>query len=175
MMQGYESLSKLFGVDDSWKVCLIEPNKECHKEIISKIENRPNIKLYPIAIDSTEGSVKFVRTKDAPTDIAGTICGKEWLTAVRMKFNLITDTTEEYEVGTKPISCIMDDYPDHAFWLKLDCEGKEYDILESLDLTKYDVRAAVVEFHLLTESDVRRKQGILDKFRCAGIPLHEWN
>lgn len=175
LMQGFEELSRAFGVDDTWKVCLIEPNKDCHDTILAKIQGQPNKKLYRNAVDSKEGVVMFVRTKEHPTDTAGTICGKNWLTDLRMKFNLNTNNVEEYPVETINISRVMDEYPDHSFWLKLDCEGKEYDILENLDITKYDIRALVVEFHILSEADIIRAKRIIERFSRANIPVHLWN
>jgi len=57
---------------------------------------------------------------------------------------------ETFEVDTKPLQMILDDSPFHGRqidFLNVDCEGRDLEVLESLDFAVYRPRLVAVEMH----------------------------
>lgn len=45
--EGYERIKEMVGIDDTWNVCLFEPNPLCYGELVTK---HKNAKLFTLAI-----------------------------------------------------------------------------------------------------------------------------
>jgi FkbM family methyltransferase len=75
-----------------------------------------------------------------------------------------------YEVDGITISEILEQVRDKEVYLKIDCEGAEYEILMNFP-EKYmsNIKRMFVEFH----SNINN-QFIIDTFKNHGITIEEW-
>lgn len=174
LMQGYNIFKEQLNINSDWKVALIEPNPECHETILNNIKTKSNIKLYPVAIDSEIKTTSFITREDSKNDTAGTIISKEWLLKTLQKWDINCSKFIEYTVETKRLQDILDEYPNYEFYIKIDCEGKEFDILENFDPSNYAIKVVFIEFHIQNDQDLIRANNIVTKLELAKIPVFLW-
>lgn len=136
--------------DKGWKGIMIDPVKIA----LEKIENHPNLIKLACAIDKEIGIATLTKLKDEYyknpeyQDYAGMssihpqnvlkneIYYPEWL--------------EEIQVSTIPLSQVLSMlHIDTIDYLKIDTEGKDLDVLYSIDFSKCDIKVIRVEsWHL---------------------------
>jgi len=100
--------------------------------------NNPKIKVHQIALGKTEGSLRFYAEKiDKPT-------GFPWINAMyKIDERAVGHGFKEYvDVEVKPLNKIIN----KADFIKIDCEGMEYDILLG-SKGVYEQAFIVVELH----------------------------
>jgi len=100
--------------------------------------NNPKIKVYQIALGRLEGKMRFYADKiDKPTSFA-------WVNAMsKINDKAIGHGFKEYiDVEVKPLNMIIN----KADFIKIDCEGMEYDILLGAKGV-YDTAFLVIELH----------------------------
>jgi FkbM family methyltransferase len=174
LMQGYNEFKNILNITSDWSIALIEPNPECHENILNNIKTEKNIKLYPVAIDSKIKTTKFITREDDKCNTAGTIQNQEWLVNSLKKWDIECSKFVEYSVETKRLRDILNEYPNFEFYIKMDCEGKEFDILENFDPSDYNIKIIFIEFHPQSDFDVLRANVIVNKLQNAGIQVALW-
>ena len=167
---GYLKLVDILGITDDWKKVFVEPNPENYAHILNEIKRIPNSVFYPNAVNSTGASVELVTRSDREGDIAATIFGKEYLDDILTKYGQKADGYTYYEVAGITIAEILESEKDKEVYLKIDCEGAEYEILMNFP-TEYmkNIKRMFVEFH----SNINNKF-ITDTFLSHGITIEEW-
>ena len=124
-------LEKHFG----WKGLLVEPNRSSHKSIAAC----RSAVLEPRAAASKSGQrLRFQEMVDAGEHSRVVDTGGHAMPGAR---------TVEYEVETVALTEILDDMgaPSEIDFLSLDTEGSEIDILNGLDLNRYNFKVMVIE------------------------------
>ena len=167
---GYRKLVEILGITDEWFKVFIEPNPENYDYIRHETENIPNSAFIQKAVNSTGASVVLTTRADREGDIAATIFGKEYLDDMLTKYGQKADGYVSYEVDAITISEILEQVRDKEVYLKIDCEGAEYEILMNFP-EKYmgNIKRMFVEFH----SNINN-QFIIDTFSNHGIMIEEW-
>lgn len=167
---GYRKLVDILGITDEWYKIFVEPNPENYEYILSKIKKIPKSTFYPKAVNSTGASVQLVTRADREGDIAATIFGKEYLDDILTKYGQKSDGYTYYEVGGVTIAEILESVKDKEIYLKIDCEGAEYEILMNFPKEYMaNIKRMFVEFHSNINNDF-----ITTVFEQYGITIEEW-
>lgn len=176
-MGGYEKLMKELGIDETWFKVFIEPNPECHKYIESQIGNSSNCKLIKGGCYYKEGVFELLTRDDMSGDSAATLLGHKFITDSIGSVNQEIPSYNKYQVNTYTLSNIIDsvDYSEELY-IKMDCEGAEYDILENLE-SKYlhRIKKLYVEFHAHDEQMRNRRDKIIDFYNRINIQILNWD
>ena len=121
------------------KVFAVDPTKK-HSDNLKDIEKKypNNFTHFPFAISKDNGTITFHETLD-----------NESGSVLKEHANVLRDRTREYNVETKNLKTLVADLKLKKIdLLKLDIEGAEYELLESVekeDLAPFD--QIFIEFH----------------------------
>lgn len=167
---GYDKLVDLLGINDSWYKVFIEPNPENYEYLEDRIKDIPNAKLIKKAVNSTGNAVQLVTRADRDGDTAATIFGKEYLDEILSKYGQIADGYAVYHVEGITIGNILKEHYDKDIYLKIDCEGAEYEILMNFpEMFFKNIRRMFVEFHGKINNTF-----ILETFARHGVTIEDW-
>lgn len=130
------------------RIVCVEPHKELFKTMLKNVEDMDNV----LCINKGIGSVD----------------GKEFQSGL-FNENFVEEQEElnRQEIETITFKTLMkDNYIDHVNFMKLDCEGAEYDIFtdENIEWIQNNVDYIVGEFHITTEHFKERFKYLRDNF-----------
>jgi FkbM family methyltransferase len=167
---GYRKLVDILGITDEWLKVFIEPNPENYEYLNKEIEFIPNSTLIKKAVNSNGNSVVLTTRNDREGDIAATIFGQKYLDETLKKYGQSVNGYTTYEVEGITIEQILKPYYGKDIYLKIDCEGAEYEILLNFP-QKYMpfIKRMFVEFHGGIDN-----KWITDQFENNGITVEEW-
>ena len=157
---GYFSIFANLNSGKESKIISIEPNKENYKRFQQNIKsnNIENITPLNFAIADKSGHTKLYKGANKNSSILSTysLINSNISEAVEMK--TLEDIVKEQ--GLEKID-----------FLKIDCEGSEYDILENLPKTVYDMITTIsMEFHDL-RSDKYTGEHIINTLTLNGFDV----
>lgn len=129
--------------DYGWKAILIEPNKNSFNSMTSKYSDNDNVTTINIGVNSEEGFLDFfIESNDGP--------GCTFLSSSKDKFQKVYNTVFE---SCEPVECkklvnILDENncDRNINYLSIDTEGMDYEVVRSMDLSKYFVDLISVEY-----------------------------
>jgi FkbM family methyltransferase len=125
-----------------------EPSPSVFKCLTNNFSSHKNINLFNLAVSSKNGVVRF---KD---DISSAS-------------NRISDNNDGYDVNTIDINTLIENISQKIDFLKIDCEGCEKDIFETISSENLKkIEKIVVEYH--TEEI---KKNILDRLNDEGFVI----
>ena len=172
---GYKKLKQEWGIDDTWQKIFVEPNPENHDYLDKHIGKIPNSTFVPLAMTSTGMPTEIITRADRSGDIAATVMGKEWLDACMAKFDQSTSEYIKHPVDAITMWKLMEIVMGDEIYIKMDCEGAEFDILRDWPFYMCDlIKEMYVEFHPQNEAQLVEMQNIKDKFKFYGVELKEW-
>lgn len=141
------------------KVYSVEPCKTSLDVLRDNFEDDDNVEIIDKAIDKVQGETEmFYRPECSPmSSFYKEELGKGGVVVKSQKVEtiLLSDLVRDYNIG-------------HIDVLKIDIEGKEYDVFDSIDselLSKID--QIVLEFHMNTEGKLRKH--VLNKLDANGF------
>jgi len=153
--QGYEIMRDRFKMDDSWKIVFIEPNPNCFEKLAS-ISPVGSI-IVNCALDTKSGertmNVAYCQDKKGWVGGESNILSKD--SGWERYFDHYNEHTNHFGVTKKVQSVVLGELIENFnpnnedVYLKIDIEGKEYDVLEQFvesDQLK-NVRYMAVEWH----------------------------
>ena len=109
-----------------------------------------------MALWSSDGSLELYRAEDERSNS---------LSSANLQHG-----TSTLEVGGRSLTSLMEENGHHRIdLLKMDVEGAEYDVLESVDVAALGVAVLCVEFHATVP--VKRARGILAGLRERGLAV----
>ena len=127
-----------------------EPSPSVFKHLVSNLSYNKNINFFNIAVSSKNGVVKFHDSISSAS-------------------NHISDTNEGYDVDSIDINTLVENISKKIDFLKIDCEGCEKDIFETISSDNLKkIEKIVVEYH--TEEI---KKNILDRLNNEGFVIEE--
>jgi len=144
--QGFTELSKKLLIDDTWKVIMYEPNKDCYNFLIKKYKEFIDINNCGVWNKNAIMTFNIPDPRTNNNTQGSTFLGQEIFS------NHISNGygyVDQYEVNTIDLATVIESYKNYEIYLKLDIEGAEYDVLEhliKLDLIK-PIEKIFVEFH----------------------------
>jgi FkbM family methyltransferase len=141
---------------DAKQVYCFEPSPECYNTII-KNYNMPNLKVEELAVGSTNGDISFNVNLNSSLSSSSFLIGENSRTITCKSVNL-NDYVKENNI-------------EKIDYLKIDCEGAEYEIIESLD-EKYltnNIDKICLEYHLNKNGELNN---ILEKLKKCGFMVN---
>lgn len=185
--QGYETLKQKLKIDESWKVVLIEPNPFCASELKKKYKTEV---IVEAAVDTFHGETNFnlAYCQQHKNWVGGesNILNADYLGWERYFKNYTKDTNhfemKAFTVETIVLEDLIKDFDLSDIYLKVDIEGKEFDVLsqfiESDELSR--VRFVVVEWHErffeYNSELIKKRTTIEDKFsRTKNLKYEVWH
>jgi FkbM family methyltransferase len=135
------------------QVYCFEPSPECYNTIINNYD-MPNLKVEELAVGSINGDVLFNINLESSLSSSSFLIGENSRTITCKSVNL-NDYIRENNI-------------EKIDYLKIDCEGAEYEIIESLD-EKYltnNINKICLEYHLNKNGELNN---ILEKLKRCGF------
>ena len=173
---GYETLCKELSMDNTWNKIFIEPNPECYEYIEKQIINDVTCKLIKAAASSIEGEFELITRDDMKSDSAATIMGLKFITDSIGSVNQQVPSYNKYKVKSITLDSILEDIDSDEIYIKMDCEGAEYDILESLKAKYlYKIKKLYVEFHAHNDVMRQRRDNIINLYKKLNIEILNWD
>lgn len=174
-MGGFDILNRELSIDDSWYKVFVEPNPECHEFIEKNISNYKNVRFYKAAASNKNGKIELITRNDMSGDSAATIMGLKFITDSIGSVNQKNPAYNKYIVDEIDFNDILKEIESDELYIKLDCEGKEYDILNNLNEIYFDkIKKIYVEFHAHDEKMRNERDLIIEEFRKKNIEILNW-
>lgn len=124
------------------KIFTYEPHPESFELLLQNIKtlnNQTRIHAYNLAVWNKNGSIEL-RHSEKKTGGSSIIHKTNWIPNNELKYSINVEVTSINDVLKK-----MEDSVDI---LKMDCEGSEYDIINSIDIGKLkSIKHIVMEYH----------------------------
>lgn len=174
LLDGYKKLLPELGITDEWNKIFIEPNPECKEFLDIKEKEIPNAYFYPCAVGAVSGFGTLTTRADVQCDVAATIYSKTYLEKMLNKYGQQLTGVNEYDIPVITLDEIIDLFYADEIYLKLDCEGAEYDILEGLK-NKSKIKKIYCEFHVFTDEEKLRSEKIILDYKNFGIEIIKWD
>jgi FkbM family methyltransferase len=142
------------GVKEIWG---FEPNRRIYQKLKEHYPDQDRVHLYNFAVSNKNG---FARFKEDFGTLGAGICDTQNENDIRDFYDIRTINLYDFLIYHNV---------HHIDLLKIDCEGTEYDIIESIpDEYFSNIRKIHMEYHINTE---RRLQNILDKLTRVGFEI----
>jgi len=141
------------------RVIGFEPNPNLVKSFYENFRGK-EIELYNYAISNTDSKIKFY------------VNGDSAMSSVKKDFHS-QYTKNEIEVDAIDINTLIRTFNlEKIDYLKVDCEGSEFEIFESLseDYLNSHIRKIAIEFHDLLESENVKK--LINKLKKCGFQVN---
>lgn len=161
-----KSVDKAFRIIDNIDlVYTFEPHPYYYKKIKEKFKDNDNIKCINKALDIENGNGKLY------------IHQKGWKAEGHTLMKSKIDLKDDYkEIETIDIIDFTDEIKDNQIILKLDIEGKEYDILEKLIETNYidyiDTIYCEWHYHKVESISKKRHNKLIKELQDYGFDLN---
>ena len=156
------------------RLICIEPNPTALENLSMNIHKNDmdNVIVVPAAAGSADGTLELIchpgfealthnAAVDAPWIFAQTRSGRvvRWLLQSSFGYTRQPAATQTIVVRQRPLSHIMDERGVAAInFLKIDCEGSEYEVLRSLDAANWaKIERVVIEYHDFGQSRDHRE------------------
>ena len=135
---GVDNSNSIRLLERGWSGVLIEPDPEQFAELQAQWRDRADIHLLNVACGTVEGEATLHCARQVST------LDPAWRDRCIEVHKL---TYREARVLVRRLSALLDEYmaPLAFDFLSVDCEGRDRDVLESLDLARYRPRLIVVE------------------------------
>lgn len=153
--------SKLCLEKNANKVISIEPNPKCHINLNSILDECDNVNIISKAISTTNDPLTLYTLNEFST------VGSVDISNFDKNSNII-----EYAVESITLNEIIKDHNLHKISLvKIDIEGYEYDIIESINESDFQkIDAFLIEFH---NNDGVKLNKLLDKLHVNGFYISQ--
>jgi FkbM family methyltransferase len=132
--------------DDGWKGIMVDP----YKPYLDNIESHENLTKVNKAVGLYNGKVKFKKLKDdyikemGDTDLKG--MGTITNVTTLETFSGFNDHIETYDVDLITFDSMLSSLNVTTIdYLKIDTEGMDFDILKSIDYTKFNINIIRME------------------------------
>lgn len=174
---GFNTLSQKLNIDDTnWYKIFIEPNPECYELIEKSIGNYKNYKFYKAAASNKNGKIELLTRNDINGDSAATILGLKFITDSIGSVNQKNPAYNKYMVDEIDFNEILDSIKEDEIYIKMDCEGKEYDILDNMDKKHFPkIKELYVEFHAHDEKMRNERDRIIAEYSKHNIEILNWD
>ncbi len=175
---GFEKIQPMLGIDNNWLKIFVEPNPELKDYLHDRVGAIHNAIFYSYGVggDALCGEMKYLTRNDMKGDSAGTVMGLKFITDSIGSVNQQTPAYNEYIVKVEHINNILRHYVNHEVYIKMDCEGAEYDILKSLSLFCAScIRGLWVEFHAHDEQMRNERDFLIARYAQMGIEIKHWD
>jgi FkbM family methyltransferase len=136
------------------RVWCLDPGEDAERLVLGAATREPRLSFSRVALAANDGVVRMFRAADP-------------LSSSLSAVNLLHGTSTVDVPGRSLRSLIAENGHARVDLLKLDIEGAEYSVLESLDLAALGVRVLCVEFHR-TVATARALQ-LIDRLRRQGF------
>lgn len=136
------------------RVWCLDPGEDAERLVLGVAAREPRLSFSRVALAGTDGVVRMFRAADPQSSS---------LSAV----NLLHGTSTIDVPGRSLPSLMAENGHSRVDLLKLDIEGAEYSVLESLDLAALGVRVLCVELHRTVST--KRALRLLDRLRRQGF------
>ena len=167
---GYRKLVDILGITDDWYKVFVEPNPENHEYLERETGLIHNSTLIKKAVNATGSPVTLTTRADREGDIAATIYGKDYLDKTLSKFSQQADGYITYNVEGITISELLKPHYNKDIYLKIDCEGAEYEILMNFpEMYFKNIKRIFVEFHGKIDNTF-----IKQTFAKYGVTIEDW-
>jgi FkbM family methyltransferase len=153
--QGYKIMRDLFKMDDSWTIVFIEPNSNCLEELSSVSPHGSTIINCALDTEKGEKTLNIAYCQEQKEWIGGESNTLSKDSGWEEYFAGYTEETNHFGLTKKVSSVVLGELVDgfnpnnEDVYLKLDIEGKEYDVLEQFVESEQfkNVRYIAVEWH----------------------------
>jgi FkbM family methyltransferase len=173
---GYNKLKSILGIDDSWYKVFIEPNPEHYDNIVNNIAGIPNSKFLMVAISPQNKEYELLTRDDMKGDSAATIMGIDFINLSIGEVNQAVPSYLKYVVQGKRFEDILKENESDEYYIKIDCEGCEFDILENFPMDYLPkVKRMFVEFHSHDNVARERQQRIISSFLNNNFTIENWD
>ena len=173
---GYEKLVPILGIDDSWVKIFVEPNPECYEYIYHRMNGIPNSRLLEVAIAPENKEYELLTRDDMKGDSAATIMGSKFINDSIGEVNQKYPSYLSFKVQGMKIDDILKSITEDEIYLKLDCEGAEFSVLENFPVEYlHKIMKIFVEFHAHDDIARERRDKIIQHYASCGIELLNWD
>lgn len=175
---GFEKIQPMIGITNEWFKIFVEPNPELSDYLQDRVSNMHNAVFYSFGVggDRLSGEMDYLTRNDIKGDSAGTVMGLKFITDSIGSVNQQNPAYNSYKVKVEHINNLLKNYVQHEVYIKMDCEGAEYDILKSLSLYNAScIRGMWVEFHAHDEVMRDERDFLIARYAQMGIELKHWD
>lgn len=133
-------------IERGWRGDLVEPAAIPFKKLENLYLNNDEIKLHQIALDNKIGTTTFYESgshlSSKDSGLLSTIVASE-----KKRWWLYRTRYTEYEITTVDFKSFRDKHSLYGTWdfISIDAEGKDWDILQQIDLKKVGCKCLCVE------------------------------
>ena len=176
LLEGFNKLKTCEPIVDSDRKFFIEANPECWPFLEGQIKEMPNAKLLQGALNIDTNPILLTTRADHACDYAATIRNREFLEQSLNRWNITGVPFKQYTVPSFTLlDIIQDNNITGELVVKLDVEGMEYAVLESVLLNKLDIARLYCEFHINTQEDQIKKELLVKELERKGTKVFLWD
>lgn len=173
---GYRKLKEILHIDDNWEKIFIEPNPEHYENIKRTIVDIPNSIYLEVAIAPENKEYELLTRDDMKGDSAATIMGSKFINDSIGEVNQKYPSYLSFKVQGMKIDDILKSITEDEIYLKLDCEGAEFSVLENFPVEYlHKIMKIFVEFHAHDDIARERRDKIIQHYASCGIELLNWD
>lgn len=176
-LDGFRLLSRIEPIIKDCRKIFVEANPECWEDLTEDIKQISNSFLIKKAVADRVGEMTLATRPDETKCTGATIMGDSFLRDSLNRWDIRVPNFKYYTVPTTTIREIISEYniDPHESIFKLDAEGIEYHLLQSLIDENIIFKKIYCEFHVHNHDDQNNKHVIIGKLQSMGCDISEWH